>query len=243
MMKWILQMNMSVQNADFYTAARSNVGLLPGLLPIIGTVKKSAAAPVSAPKKKGPTLAQAKEINAFLASVERRAFKHAAFTTRDDDAALDIVQDSMMKLTESYSDKPAEELPMLFTRILQNTILDHFRRTKTRNQYTTNFSSLGGADADEDFDPLEILDAQDSSIGRDQPLAALEQVQSMSAIEAALAKLPMRQRQAFLLRYWEDNDTADTAQIMGCSEGSVKTHCSRAVQALQGLLREKGITL
>ena len=193
--------------------------------------------------KKGTTLAQAKEINAFLASVERRAFKHAAFTTRDDDAAMDIVQDSMMKLTENYSEKPAEELPLLFTRILQNTILDHFRRTKTRNQHTVNFSSLGGAGADDDFDPLEILDAQDSAIGRDQPLAALEQVKSMAAIEEALAKLPMRQRQAFLLRYWEDNDTADTAQIMGCSEGSVKTHCSRAVMALQGLLRQKGITL
>ena len=108
--------------------------------------------------KKGPTLAQAKEINAFLASVERRAFKHAAYAVRDDDHAMDIVQDSMMKLTESYSDKPAAELPMLFTRILQNTILDHFRRTKTRNQYVTNFSSLGGANADDDFDPLEILE-------------------------------------------------------------------------------------
>ncbi len=236
-------MNVITQNASFSAVLRRSVGLSQGLLPIIIAVKKSVSVPISAPKKKGPTLAQAKEINAFLASVERRAFKHAAFTTRDDDAALDIVQDSMMKLTESYSDKPPEELPMLFTRILQNTILDHFRRTKTRNQYTTNFSSLGGPNADEDFDPLEILDAQDSAIGRDQPLAALEQVQSMSAIEEALAKLPMRQRQAFLLRYWEDNDTADTAQIMGCSEGSVKTHCSRAVQALQGLLRDKGITL
>jgi RNA polymerase sigma-70 factor, ECF subfamily len=149
----------------------------------------------------------------------------------------------MMKLSDSYSDKPIEEIPPLFTRILQNTILDHFRRTKTRSQYTINFSDLGSAEADDDFDPLEILEAEDSAIGRDQPLAALEQVQSMGAIEDALAKLPLRQRQAFLLRYWEDHDTAETAQIMGCSEGSVKTHCSRAVQALQGLLRQKGIAL
>ena len=193
--------------------------------------------------KKGPTLAQAKEINAFLASVERRAFKHAAYAVRDDDHAMDIVQDSMMKLTESYSDKRAAELPMLFTRILQNTILDHFRRTKTRNQYVTNFSSLGGANADDDFDPLEILESQDSAIGHDQPLAALEQGEAMGAIEEALAKLPARQREAFLLRYWEDMDTAETAATMGCSEGSVKTHCSRAVRALQGLLLQKGITL
>jgi RNA polymerase sigma-70 factor (ECF subfamily) len=143
--------------------------------------------PKLAPKqKKGPTLAQAKEINAFLASVERRAFKHAAYAVRDDDAALDIVQDSMMKLTESYADKPAAELPMLFTRILQNTILDYFRRTKTRNQYVTNFSSLGGAEADDDFDVLEILESQDSAVGKDQPLAALEQGQAMGAIEEAL---------------------------------------------------------
>jgi RNA polymerase sigma-70 factor, ECF subfamily len=193
--------------------------------------------------KKRTRLATAKEIDQFLASVERRAFKHAAYTTRDDDAALDIVQDSMLKLADNYSDKPPGELPMLFTRILQNTILDHFRRTKTRAQYTTNFSDLAGSNADEDFDPLEILEAEDGAIGRDQPLAALEQVQSMAAIEEALTKLPARQRQAFLLRYWEDHDTAETAQIMGCSEGSVKTHCSRAVQALQGLLRQKGIAL
>jgi RNA polymerase sigma-70 factor, ECF subfamily len=149
----------------------------------------------------------------------------------------------MMKLSDSYSEKPIEELPMLFTRILQNTILDHFRRTKTRSQYTVNFSDLGSAEAGEDFDPLEILEGEDGAIGKDQPLAALEQAQSMAAIEEALQKLPMRQRQAFLLRYWEDHDTAETAQIMGCSEGSVKTHCSRAVQAMQGLLRQKGIAL
>ncbi len=188
-------------------------------------------------------LATAKQIDQFLASVERRAFKHAAYTTRDDEAALDIVQDSMMKLVDSYAEKPIEELPMLFTRILQNTILDFFRRTKTRAQYTTNFSDLGGAGVDDDFDPLEILETEDAAIGRDQPRVALEQAQAMGAIEAAIAKLPARQRQAFLLRYWEDHDTAETAQIMGCSEGSVKTHCSRAVQALQGLLREKGIAL
>jgi RNA polymerase sigma-70 factor, ECF subfamily len=149
----------------------------------------------------------------------------------------------MMKLCDSYSDKPIEELPMLFTRILQNTILDHFRRTKTRSQYTVNFSDLGSAEAGDDFDPLEILEGEAGAIGKDEPLASLEQTQSMAAIEEALQKLPARQRQAFLLRYWEDHDTAETAQIMGCSEGSVKTHCSRAVQAMQGLLRQKGIAL
>lgn len=215
--------------------------VVSGAMPIIAQL---TAVPARLPrKKKGPTLAQAKEISAFLASVERRAFKHAAYAVRDDDAALDIVQDAMLKLTESYADKPAEELPPLFTRILQNAILDHFRRNKTRNQYTTNFSSLGGADADDDFDPLEILEAQDGAIANEQPLAALEQREAMQEIEAALQQLSARQREAFLLRYWEDMDTAETAAVMGCSEGSVKVHCSRAVHALQGLLRQKGITL
>ncbi len=148
-----------------------------------------------------------------------------------------------MKLTESYAGKPAEELPLLFTRILQNTIFDFFRRQKTRQQHSTNFSDLVDAEADEDFDPLEILEAEEGAIQREQPLAALEQARALDAIEEALQKLPARQRQAFLLRYWEDLDTAETAAIMGCSEGSVKTHCSRAVHALQDLLRQKGITL
>ncbi len=164
------------------------------------------------------------------------------YAVRDEEAALDIAQDAMFKLVESYGDKPAEELPPLFTRILQNAILDWFRRQKTRNQHLSNFSDLAEA-GDEDFDPLDVLEAEDSAIGRDQPLAALEQTEAMTAIEDALEKLPFRQRQAFLLRYWEDLDTAETAAVMGCSEGSVKTHCSRAVQALQGLLRQKGISL
>lgn len=192
--------------------------------------------------KREDRLATAKELDIFLASVERRAFRHALYAVRDEEAALDIVQDAMFKLVESYGDKPAEELPPLFTRILQNTILDWFRRQKTRNQHLSNFSDLGEVD-DEDFDPLEVLEGEDSAVGRDQPLAALEQTEAMAAIEEALEKLPFRQRQAFLLRYWEDLDTAETAAVMGCSEGSVKTHCSRAVQALQGLLRQKGISL
>ncbi|MCS6995778.1 MAG: RNA polymerase sigma factor [Casimicrobiaceae bacterium] len=188
-------------------------------------------------------MATVKELDAFLASVERRAFKHAAYAVRDDEAALDIVQDAMFRLCESYSDRPAAELPLIFTRILQNAILDWFRRQKTKNQHLSNFSDLAAEAEDEDFDPLEVLEAEESAESRDQPLAALEQQEVMAAIEEALAKLPHRQRQAFLLRYWEDLDTAETAAIMGCSEGSVKTHCSRAVQALQGLLRQKGITL
>ena len=110
------------------------------------------------------TLATTQEISAFLAEVERRAFKQAMFAVRDEDAALDIVQDAMLKLTEKYADKPAAELPMLFQRILQNTIHDHFRRQKVRSTWTTLLSALGkGDEKDDDFDPLETLPAKSDS--------------------------------------------------------------------------------
>ena len=182
---------------------------------------------------------------AFLADVERRAFKHAKFATRDEDAALDIVQDSMMKLAEKYADKPAAELPMLFHRILQNTIHDHFRRTKVRSTWTTLLSAFGGKgkEDDDEYDPLDTIAAESSWNATKDPAVQLQQSQVMKLIENALEKLPARQREAFLLRYWEELDVAETAAVMGCSEGSVKTHCSRAVHALSESLRVKGITL
>ena len=180
----------------------------------------------------------------MLANVERRAFKQAMFAVRDEDAALDIVQDAMLKLTENYSDKPASELPMLFQRILQNAIHDHFRRQKVRSTWTTLLSALGHRDdKDDDYDPLETLQSRtDTNISAD-PAANAEQTQTVRMIEQALARLPARQREAFLLRYWEELDVAETAAAMGCSEGSVKTHCSRAVHALAEMLKARGITL
>jgi RNA polymerase sigma-70 factor (ECF subfamily) len=166
------------------------------------------------------------------------------FAVRDEDAALDIVQDAMLKLTEKYADKPVAELPMLFQRILQNTIHDHFRRQKVRTTWTTLLSALGkGDEKDEDFDPLETLPAKSDSSQASDPAGQLEQAQIVAIVEGALARLPARQREAFLLRYWEELDVAETAAAMGCSEGSVKTHCSRAVHALAEMLRAKGITL
>ena len=180
----------------------------------------------------------------MLANVERRAFKQAMFAVRDEDAALDIVQDAMLKLTENYSDKPASELPMLFQRILQNAIHDHFRRQKVRSTWTTLLSALGHRDdKDDDYDPLETLHAPtDTNISAD-PASNAEQAQTVRMIEQALMRLPARQREAFLLRYWEELDVAETAAAMGCSEGSVKTHCSRAVHALAEMLKARGITL
>ena len=162
---------------------------------------------------------------------------------RDEHLALDIVQDSMLKLAENYGDKPAAEFPMLFQRILQNTIRDHYRRQKVRSTWTTLLSSLIPQNSDENYDPLDTL--QDPA-NPSQPLApdvSLEETQLLALIEHALIQLPPRQREAFLLRYWEDMDTTETAAIMGCSEGSVKTHCSRATHALAAALQLKGLNL
>lgn len=189
-------------------------------------------------------LATLKEMSAFLASVERRAFKQSVFAVKNDESALDIVQDSMMKIAEKYADRPPEELPMLFQRILQNTIRDWYRRTKVRSTWTSNFSAFGsGSEDDDERDFLETLKAEDTSSVPVSPAAQLEQAQTLKIIEEAVEKLPPRQREAFMLRYWEELDVAETAKAMGCSEGSVKTHCSRAVHALTLLLRAKGITV
>ena len=183
-------------------------------------------------------MATTRELSDFLEAVERRAFKQTVYAVRDDHAALDIVQDAMMKLAEKYGDKPAVELPMLFQRILQNTMRDFWRRQKVRNVWTTLLSSFGSSDEGEDRDPLEAIDVEDDS---DEPSVRLERSQTIKLIESALEKLPARQREAFVLRYWEDLDVAETAKIMGCSDGSVKTHCSRAVHALAVELKKLGL--
>jgi RNA polymerase sigma-70 factor (ECF subfamily) len=186
-------------------------------------------------------LASDKELSDFLKSVEKRAFKRAVYAVRDDDAALDIVQDTMIRLAESYADRPAAELPLLFQRILSNATMDWFRRQKVRNAVVKNFSEFEGFDNDEEFDILETLEALD---GRSESESAAESVsreQILLAIDAEVARLPLRQREAFLLRYWEELDVAETAAAMGCSQGSVKTHCSRAVHALAKALKARGI--
>ena len=188
-------------------------------------------------------MATRQELSDFLASVEKRAFKQAVFAVRQDESALDIVQDAMMKLAEKYADRPSTEFPMLFQRILQNAIRDWFRRQKVRSTWTTLFSSFGGKDEDDDHDFLETLQAEDTSNIPVSPAAQLEQAQVLSIIEQSIEKLPGRQREAFMLRYWEEFDVAETAAAMGCSEGSVKTHCSRAVHALSIMLKNQGITL
>jgi RNA polymerase sigma-70 factor (ECF subfamily) len=188
-------------------------------------------------------LATEQELSEFLKSVEKRAFKRSLYHVRDEEAALDIVQDSMMKLVEHYGHKPVDELPMLFQRILSNTTLDWFRRQKTRKALFSNLSDFEADSADGEFDLLETLDVSDGSDQTESAQSATERAQILREIELAVETLPARQREAFLMRYWEELDVAETAAAMGCSEGSVKTHCSRAVQALSKVLRAKGIRL
>jgi RNA polymerase sigma-70 factor, ECF subfamily len=188
-------------------------------------------------------LASDKELSDFLKSVEKRAFKRAVYAVRDDDAALDIVQDSMIRLANSYSERPPAELPLLFQRILSNATMDWFRRQKVRNAVVRNFSDFESAGEDGDFDILETLEALDGSTAFESADDAVSRAQILLAIEAEVGLLPTRQREAFLLRYCEELDVAETAAVMGCSEGSVKTHCSRAVHALAKTLKAKGIGL
>ena len=186
-------------------------------------------------------MASEKELSDFLKSVEKRAFKRAVYAVRDEDAALDIVQDAMIKLSENYADRPSSEWPPLFQRILGNATMDWFRRQKVRGALFRNFSDFEPAGEDGDFDILETLEALEGSAGSESAADALSRTQALGLIEAEIGELPARQREAFLLRYWEELDVAETASAMGCSEGSVKTHCSRAVHALAKALKAKGI--
>jgi RNA polymerase sigma-70 factor, ECF subfamily len=149
----------------------------------------------------------------------------------------------MLRLAEKYSHKPAEELPMLFQRILQNAIRDYMRRSKVRNLWVTLLSAFGGSNEETEHDPLESIEAESAGMLPESPHGRLEQSQTLGIIEREIEKLPARQREAFLMRYWEEMDIAETAAAMGCSEGSVKTHCSRATHTLASALRAKGIEL
>ena len=189
-------------------------------------------------------MATDKELSDFLKSVERRAFKQAFYAVRKDESALDIVQDAMIKLSERYGDRSAAELPPLFQRILQNTINDYFRREKLRNTWVSLFSSIGNtSDDNEDFDLLESYAPEKGNQTTESGADHLERTQVLEIIDEEVQKLPPRHREAFLMRYWHDMDVAETAAAMGCTAGSVKTHCSRATHTLAEALKAKGIQL
>ncbi len=188
-------------------------------------------------------MATRQELSDFLAAAERRAFKQAIYAVRDQEAALDIVQEAMLKLATRYAERPTQELALLFQRILQNAITDHFRRQRVRNLWTMPLSALAGDGDDEtgERDILEALEAEPDSAAAGNGAERLERAQLLAILDEEIGKLPRRQREAFLLRYWEDLNVAETAEAMGCSEGSVKTHCSRAAHTLAEVLRARGI--
>ncbi len=188
-------------------------------------------------------LASDQEISAFLKHVERRAFKRTVFAVKDDDAALDIVQDAMIRLSQRYANRPAEELPLLFQRILSNATMDWFRRQKVRQGLISNLGDFETGEDHSEFDLLERLESAEAGTTSESAADAVSRAQVLLEIEKELQLLPARQREAFLLRYWEEFDVSETAAVMGCSEGSVKTHCSRAVHALAKALKSKGIFL
>jgi len=186
-----------------------------------------------APAPEDAVLDQTRELDKFLAEIERRAFRIAQVSLRDADDALDVVQDAMLKLARNYGAKPSAEWRPLFYRILENGIRDLQRRRAVRKRIMVWMPGPKEDPDDEAQDPLENVAAG----GPDAP-ELLMQAEAMRQLEAALRALPGRQREAFMLRNFEGLDVAGTAAAMGCSEGSVKTHYSRAVHTLRDQLGE-----
>ena len=169
----------------------------------------------------------------FLASVERRAYCIAQHAVGNREDALDLVQDAMLKLVQKYAKKPSNEWPGLFYTILQSRIRDWYRRTKVRNRWRVWLDKFSFGDDDKE-EPLERF----SNPNDREASELIAGEQSMDALDCALQQLPQRQQQAFLLRAWEGLSVKQTASAMGCSEGSVKTHYSRATHTLRGHLEE-----
>ena len=173
---------------------------------------------------------RSRALNQFLAGVELKAFKIAQTALRHEDDALDAVQDAMLQLARAYAERPAQEWKPLFYRILENRIRDMQRRRTVRGRVIA-WLPYRGEDDDEEPDAIAQAPSPEP-----QPVKRLELDEAVGALEKALAVLPRRQQQAFLLRTLEGLDVAATAAAMGCSEGSVKTHYFRAVQALRAQL-------
>ena len=178
------------------------------------------------------TLQKERQLNQFLAEVERRALRIAEIAVRDREEALDLVQDAMIKLARNYSARSTEEWTPLFYRILQNGVRDWHRRRAVKNRVMVWFRK-----AQPDDNDYDVVESAPDPMGR-TPDENLQNSEAMQDIELAVHELPRRQREAFMLRTFEGLDVAGTAIAMGCSEGSVKTHYSRAIHTLRDRLGE-----
>jgi len=165
---------------------------------------------------------------------EKRAFVMARIATKDEEVALDIVQDAMIKLVTKYSKRSSDEWAPLFYRILQSRINDWHRRQKVRNRWR----SWLGQNTENDDESRDSALENHSDDNDAQPDDAIHQFELNGLLEQAIAELPLRQKQAFMLRAWEECSTKETSEIMQCSEGSVKTHYSRAIAALKLTMEE-----
>lgn len=168
------------------------------------------------------------ELDKFLAGVERKAFCHAEFATKQTEEALDIVQETMLAFVSKYANSPTTQWPALFHRILQNQIRDWYRRSAVRSRWRGWF----GADSDEHQSHLQNQPAQPAA----EPLHQLAGENTGRELVEAIKQLPLRQQQAFLLRVWEGFTVKETAKAMSCSDGSVKTHLNRANSRIRELL-------
>lgn len=175
-------------------------------------------------------LQREQKLNLFFADVERRALRMAEIAVRDREEALDLVQDAMIKLARSYADRASDEWAPLFYRILQNGVRDWHRRRKVRSRVMVWFGR--GPDGEDEYD---VVASAPDPAGR-APAEELQAHEAMQQLEVAIRELPARQREAFMLRSFEGLDVAATAVAMGCTEGSVKTHYSRAVHTLREAL-------
>jgi RNA polymerase sigma-70 factor (ECF subfamily) len=178
------------------------------------------------------TLDNRQALNRFLASVEKRAFRMAELATSSHDHAMDIVQDAMLSLVKNYSHKSEQDWGPLFHRILQSKIRDWYRRSRTRNSVFSWLRPTADDNGDDTYDPIQQA-VDNVSPGPD---SNADNEQLMDITLNAIRQLPLRQQQAFLLRAWEGYDVRETAKAMGCSQGSVKTHYSRATRALKQTL-------
>ncbi len=200
----------------------------PGLAPVHSVNSDQALSF----RTRGQTLDRSAELERFFAESERRAFRMAEIATGNRDEALDILQDAMFKLVEKYSDRDTKEWGPLFHTILQSRIKDWYRRNSVRNRFRTWFGS--STDDEDGYDPIQTAEDHD---GR-TPEQLVQTNQDMIVLEAAIRALTLRQQQAFMLRMFEGMNVAETARVMKCSEGSVKTHYSRAVHSLREQLGE-----
>lgn len=155
----------------------------------------------------------------------------ALMATKSEADALDLVQNAMMKLVEKYASKPEPELKPLFYAILQNQIKNWFRKESQTAKWMFWQKSAYDEESQE-----EVIE---QGVNEQTPELATIQMQDSAKLVETLQQLPVKQQQCFLLRSWEGLSVKETAMVMQCTEGTVKTHMSRASRKLQAILSQQ----